>query len=250
MEGDGVLQLEEFLVSAIIPVFNGEAFLGDAISSILRQNYQPLEIIIVDDGSTDKTAKIARSFPGVTYVYQENRGAPAARNRGLQMARGNVVGFLDADDLWSDDKLELQISRFKREPAVEIVVGYTQRMVLTSVKDGKHEFRNFSDPVLGMDFVASLIRKSVFDKVGLIDETFRQCDDWDWFMRAKELGVNMLVHKEVSRFYRRHDENITNQTEKANHYQMMMLKKSLDRRRRGGDGKTQLLPKLSDSEED
>lgn len=245
-----LVELEKFSVSAIIPVCNGEAFLADAISCILRQNYEPLEIIVVDDGSTDKTAAVAKSFPGVNYVYQENRGAPSARNRGLQMAQGNMIGFLDADDLWSDDKVKFQLSCFRRKPSAEIVVGYTQRMQLTGRKEGKAEFCNYEGPVLGMDFVASLIRKSVFDKVGLIDETFHQCDDWDWFMRAKELGVNMLVHKEVSRFYRRHDENITNQTEKSNHYQMMMLKRSLDRRRRGGDGKTQLLPKLSDSEED
>jgi glycosyltransferase involved in cell wall biosynthesis len=244
------LDSQDFFVTAIIPVYNGEAFLADAISSILRQHHEPLEVIVVDDGSTDNSAAIAKSFPSVSYVYQANRGAPSARNQGLKMAQGDMIGFLDADDLWSDDKVKLQLSCFRRKPSAEIVVGYTQRMQKINLAEGRHEFRNFSDPVLGMDFVASLIRKSVFNKVGPIDETFRQCDDWDWFMRAKELGVNMLVHKEVSRFYRRHDGNITNQTEKANHYQMMMLKRSLDRRRRGGDGKTQLLPKLSDSEED
>lgn len=247
MKEEILFEKDEFSVSAIIPVYNGEAFLADAISSILRQNYPSLEIIVVDDGSVDKTAAVIQRFPKVRYVYQENRGAPAARNRGLQMARGELVGFLDADDLWSDDKLERQVSLFKREPSAEIVVGYTQRMQLIGMKDGKHEFRNYEVPVLGMDFVASLIRKSVFEKVGLIDETFRQCDDWDWFMRAKELGIKMLVHKEVSRFYRHHDDNITKQIETGNRYTMMMLKKSLDRRREEKKGLARILPKLSDS---
>ena len=238
-----------FSISAIIPVYNGEVFLADAISSIIRQRYKPLEIIVVDDGSTDNTASVAKQFSEVTYIHQENKGAPAARNRGLQMARGDLIGFLDADDLWSDDKLTLQTAWFGKKPSTEIVVGYTQRMVLISKENGEMEFRNYKEPVLGMDFVASLIRRSVFDKVGLIDESFLQCDDWDWLMRAKEMGITMLVHKEVSRFYRRHDDNMTNEAPTGNHYQMLMLKRSLERRRRGRDGKTQLLPKLSDSEE-
>jgi len=241
---------EEVLVSAIIPVYNGEVFLADAISSMLRQDYKALEIIVVDDGSIDRTAFVARSFPGVTYVYQENRGAPAARNRGLQMARGGMIAFLDADDLWSDDKLALQLACFRRKPSAEIVVGYTQRMQKVNLADGRYEFRNFSDPVLGMDFVASLIRRSVFDKVGLIDETFRQCDDWDWFMRAKERGINMMVHREVTRFYRRHGSNITNEVTSGNHYAIMMLKRSLERRRNQETGKTMILPRLSDFEEE
>jgi glycosyltransferase involved in cell wall biosynthesis len=234
----------------IIPVYNGEDFLADAISSILRQNYEPMEIIVVDDGSTDGSAVIAKSFPKVVYVYQENKGHQVARNSGLQIARGNMIGFLDADDLWSDDKLELQLNCFRKNISAEIVVGYTQRMQFVNVKEGKYEFRNYSDPVLGMGFVASLIRKSVFDKVGLIDETFQKCDDWDWFMRAKELKIPMVVHKDVVTFYRRHDHNMTNQMESGNHYTMMMLKRSLDRRRVEEKGTARILPKLSDFEID
>jgi len=245
-----LLESTDFFVSIIIPVYNGEAFLADAISSIIRQNYVPLEIIVVDDGSTDNSAAIAKSFPGVVYLYQENRGHQVARNHGLQLAKGNIIGFLDADDLWSDDKLKLQLSWFRKNPSTEIVVGYTQRMQLTNIKDGKYEFQNFSDPVLGMSFQASLIRKSVFDKVGLIDESFRQCDDWDWFMRAKELGIAVVVHREVVTFYRRHDNNMTNQMTSGNHYTMMMLKKSLDRRRAEKNRVAKTLPKLSDFEVD
>ncbi len=102
------------MVSAIIPVYNGEAFLADAVKSILKQNYQPLEIIIVDDGSTDSTAQVGARFgDAVRYHYQSNAGPPAARNKGLQMARGNVITFLDVDDLWRNDKLQLQISHLR-----------------------------------------------------------------------------------------------------------------------------------------
>jgi glycosyltransferase involved in cell wall biosynthesis len=239
-----------FFVSVIIPVYNGEAFLADALASIRQQNYRPLEIIVVDDGSTDNTATLARSFgDSVRYVSQPNSGPPAARNRGLRTARGNVIGFLDADDLWCDNKLELQLSRFVGQPKAEIVVGYTQRMQLTCTEDGKHTFRKWADRTLSMSLGCALFRKSVFDKVGFFDETLRHCDDWDWFMRAKELGISMIVHEEVTRFYRRHGNNITNQIELGNHYMLRMLKQSLNRRRTKEDGPVTELPKLSDFKE-
>ncbi len=91
----------DFFVSVIIPVYNGDAYLLDAVDSIQRQHYKPLEIIIIDDGSTDSTAEIAADLRGdVRYVYQPNSGPSAARNKGLRMARGEVIGFLDVDDLW------------------------------------------------------------------------------------------------------------------------------------------------------
>src|SRR6266536_3462505 len=114
-------------VSVILPVYNGARFLRDAVESVRRQRYEPLETIIVDDGSTDETREIATGFPGeVSYVRQENAGPPAARNTGLRLARGTLIGFLDADDVWTDDKLALQVPRLLEEPSVDAVLGYTQ----------------------------------------------------------------------------------------------------------------------------
>ena len=92
--------LEQYYVSAIIPVYNGEHFLARVINNILSQQYHPLEIIVIDDGSTDNTAKIAQNYPDIVYHYQENAGPSAARNRGIELAKGNVIAFLDVDDLW------------------------------------------------------------------------------------------------------------------------------------------------------
>lgn len=117
------------LVSVIIPVYNGEAFLAEAVESIQRQNCHSLEIIIVDDGSTDSTGSVVASLQAdVRYVYQPNNSGPAAaRNRGLQMAQGNVIGFLDADDdLWPDNKLAVQLACLAAQPRTEIVLGYVQ----------------------------------------------------------------------------------------------------------------------------
>lgn len=235
-----------FFVSAIIPVYNGEAFLADAVETIRQQNYQPLEIIVVDDGSTDNTRRIAEGLKGdLHYVYQPNSGLPAARNRGLNEAGGDVFAFLDVDDLWSRDKLERQVSLLSHASSADIVIGHTQIMMLTGVVEGRYAFRKWRDPVLALSVGSALFRRSVFDTVGRFDETQRYCDDWDWFMRAREYGVSMLVHREVTQFYRRHDRNMTNDENLGNHYLIRMLKKSLDRRRQNIDSQAESLPSLS-----
>ncbi len=233
-------------VSVILPVYNGEFFLAEAVESIRRQEYESLEIIIVDDGSTDSTGEIAQGLKGnIRYFYQDNSGPPAARNRGIEMAKGDLITFLDVDDLWSENKLALQSALLKDAGSVEIVVGYTQILMLRRAVDGESAFKKWSDPVLTMNVGSALFRRSVFDKVGFFDETQGYCDDWDWFMRARERNVQMLMHKEVTHYYRRHERNITNQEELGKHYFIGMLKKSLDRRRQGNSSEAESLPGLS-----
>ena len=238
---------EPFFVSIIIPVYNGEAFLAEAVTSIHRQGYQPLEILIVDDGSTDRTAEIAQRLNGnVRYLFQPNSGPASARNRGLKMACGNVIGFLDADDLWTEKKLEWQLTRLAEGSTVEIVLGYTQRMWKSTAQTEASEALQLTEPALALSLGAALVRKSVFEKMGIFDESLRYCDDWDWFMRAREIGIQMAIHPQVVLFYRRHGENLTNQTETGNRYFTRILKQSLDRRRQQNRGVATSLPKLSD----
>jgi len=108
-------------VSVIIPVFNGERFIGEAIQSVMDQTYPPLEIIVVDDGSSDKTADIVRYLSGarpILYRRQSNQGAAAARNAGVSLAQGEWIAFLDADDVWYPEKLAIQVEHFKTYPDV------------------------------------------------------------------------------------------------------------------------------------
>ena len=99
------------LLSVIMPVYNGAEFLAEAVASIVAQAYQPLEIIVVDDGSTDETATIVQSLGGeIRYLYQFNQGPAAARNAGLALAQGDLIAFLDVDDLWPADKLAQQMA--------------------------------------------------------------------------------------------------------------------------------------------
>lgn len=238
------------LISAIIPVYNGERFLAEAIESVLAQRHRPLEIIVIDDGSTDATAEVASRFKGsIQYAYQPNSGPPAARNRGLNMARGAVIGFLDADDLWPENKLEAQLSRLQEDPSVEIVIGFKKVVKVGKLIEDKHEADNLMDPHVNLSLGCALIRSSVFDAIGFFDETLHYCDDWDWFMRARELGVSMSLHRDVTLIARRHEHNLTNRTDVANRYALRMLKKSLDRRRQQGRMPATSLPKLTDFEE-
>ncbi|MBD3561475.1 glycosyltransferase family 2 protein, partial [Planktothrix sp. FACHB-1355] len=116
-------------VSAIIPVYNGEKYLAEAIKNVKNQDYQPLEIIVIDDGSTDRTPEVAAAFKdSIRYVSQPNSGPAAARNHGIRIANGDVIAFLDVDDLWSDDKLKLQANYLANNPSVGIVQGLIQQM--------------------------------------------------------------------------------------------------------------------------
>jgi glycosyltransferase involved in cell wall biosynthesis len=234
------------LISVIIPVYNGGLYLGAAIDSILVQNYQPIEILIIDDGSTDNTAKVAERFwQHVRYIYQPNSGAPSARNLGLKMAAGEIIAFLDADDIWHEQKLTLQLDIFAKNPSVEIVLGQRQRIHSIDLINGVTQSPSNISPELVLSLGTSLFRKSVFDTVGDFDRDLKFSDDWDWFMRARELGIEIAICPTTVLFYRRHDRNITNQIELSNKDILKMLKQSLDRRRQQNHGVANFLPEIS-----
>lgn len=216
------------LVSVVIPVFNGERFLPEAVQSVLDQQYSPVEIIIVDDGSTDGTATVARSLPEtVHYLHQTNQGPAAARNRGIEQAQGSLIAFADADDLWPAGKLELQLPYLINDPAVDIVLGRIQQVLLSETGNGPTQM----EPAFSVNLGSAVIRKSVFERVGLFDETMRYSEDVDWFMRARESGARILTIEAVTLFYRQHEQNMTRGKSTAELNVLKALKKSLDRRR-------------------
>ena len=222
------------LVSVIIPVLNGERFLAAAVASIRGQRYPSLEIIVVDDGSTDGTVAVANALGGeVRVVRQANAGPPAARNRGLETARGDLIGFLDADDLWCEDKLNIQVGRFLADPDLDVVMGTTQVFrAAAPVDDAVALGDPAGPPALLLSLGSALFRRAVFERVGRFDTSLRMDDDVDWFFRALEAGARILPLNHVVQYYRRHDRNITNAREVDRRFYLMALKKSLDRRRR------------------
>jgi len=131
------------LISCIVAVFNGERYLKEALDSILAQTYRPLEILVVDDGSTDRTTEIVSEYSDtVRYFWQSNAGPGAARNAGIKLAKGEFIAFLDADDLWHKKKLTRQISSFKARPDLEMCVTHAQNFWVPELKEEEKRFRN------------------------------------------------------------------------------------------------------------
>lgn len=222
-------------VSVVIAVYNGEKYLQETLESLAAQRYPNMEVVLVDDGSTDATADIARAYPGnLHYIYQRNSGQVTAFNRGVQESTGEYIGVVDADDLWAADKLHHQLPPLEDDPQLQMSLGQIQRFWL----DGEGE-RQYLPPERAMSFLAGLFRRELFRDVGLLDGTLAVHYDMDWYMRARERGVSMFVHDEVVGFYRRHGQNMSTTSDEAtaNSAMLGMLKRSLSRRRAHDGGK-------------
>src|SRR5437763_1684360 len=139
------------IISAIIPVCNCERYLAEAIESVVGQHYRPIEIILVDDGSTDRSAEVAKQFStSIRYHYQAHGGAGAARNAGVDLAIGEFLAFLDADDLWVKNKLTLQMAAFDADDSLDIVFGHVQQFISPELpNDAKRRIKCPPDPMPG-----------------------------------------------------------------------------------------------------
>lgn len=230
------------LISCIVPVFNGERYLGEALDSILKQTYRPLEIIVVDDGSTDTTPAVAACHGDrIRYVRQDNAGAPTARNIGLSLARGEFLAFLDSDDLWHPEKLECQMRRFEAHPELDLCVTYLQNFWIAELKNEENRFKGhrLSEPVPGYVTQTLLARRSAFHRVGPFDHTLRVGDPADWFLRAGEQGLVTEMLPDVLVNRRMHESNMSMQagtrrmTSRMQDSMLRVVKASLDRRRLG-----------------
>lgn len=232
------------LISAIVPVHNGARFLLDALDSILRQTYSPVEIIVVDDGSSDQTAeRIAGLGDRVRSVYQAQRGPAAARNHGVALARGAFVAFLDADDLWPSNALHARRAHLLADPTLDVVLGRIQPIRANGEAGTPN--RGGADPMIGVQLGSALFRRRAFDRVGAFDERLVFSEDHDWFLRAREQRLRIGLIDEVTLLHRRHGGNMTRGTNHQDYGLARVLKASLDRRRAGG-APARTLPKLSE----
>jgi glycosyltransferase involved in cell wall biosynthesis len=225
------------LISCIIPVFNGERYLGEAIDSILAQTYEPLEIIVVDDGSTDGSARVADAFGGaIRRVAQSNQGHAAARNLGLQHARGPLIAFQDADDLWHPQRLERQMNLLQQHPEAGGCVTHVRNFShdLTQPETETRQGDRRAQGVPGFTLPCLLAHRWAFDRVGVFDVSLGHCDDTDWFLRARAADVEIRVLAEVLCFRRIHEANRshTNAGDSLDEY-LLLLKRHLDKQRSG-----------------
>ncbi len=179
------------LVSVIIPTYNRGWIVAEAIDSVLAQDYNNYELIVIDDGSDDNTPAILAAYGNkITVLHQSNRGVSAARNRGIAAAAGRWIAFLDSDDLWLPRKLSTQVNFFKENP--DAVINQTEeRWLRNGVRvNPKKRHLKFSGMIFEQSLAlclvspsAVMIRKSLFETVGVFDESLPACEDYDLWLR-------------------------------------------------------------------
>jgi glycosyltransferase involved in cell wall biosynthesis len=222
------------LISVIIPVYNGERYIAEAIDSVLAQEYKNIEIIAVNDGSKDGTEKVLRSYANVRYLYQPREGVSAARNSGIKCSSGDFIAFLDADDLWTKDKLKIQNSLFNEAPDLDMVFGQVEQFYSPELEASlKGRINLTAARMPGYLPGAMLIKKNSFLRVGFFDAELRLGEVVDWYMRAVDCGLKSFLAPDVVLKRRIHDANTGIKERDYRKDYLRALKSSLDRRRKG-----------------
>jgi glycosyltransferase involved in cell wall biosynthesis len=224
------------LVSVIIPTYNRAAYLTAAIDSVLAQTYRPLQLIVVDDGSTDNTAALVQRYSeGVEYIRQPQSGAGAARNRGLAAAAGNFIAFLDSDDLWLPEKAERQVGLLDENPEIEAVFSQVQMFFSPELEEQERQGIWCPDqPMPGYLPGTMLIRRSSFLRVGQFETKWAVGEFMSWYLRACEAGLRSMVMEGCLYLRRVHKTNKGRVSSDQTDQRFEILKASLDRRRGSG----------------
>ena len=197
--------MEKF-ISVIIPTYNRAQRLKKAIDSVLAQSHRNFELIVVDDGSDDNTAELIDKYNAdIVYIRQENRGPAAARNRGIEKARHNLLAFLDSDDWFAENKLETQIEAMDQNPSYLIShtdeIWYRNGQLLNQkLKHKKNSGDIFGQSLelcaVGMSTI--MIRKEIFERYGLFDEEYPCCEDYEFWLRISAEEKFLLVEEPLT----------------------------------------------------
>jgi glycosyltransferase involved in cell wall biosynthesis len=231
------------LVSVVISAYNCESYLAQTIDSIVRQNYRPLEIIVVDDGSTDGTRQVCQAYPEIIYHYQRNAGPSSARNTGIRLSKGKYIAFLDSDDLWPEGKLRLQVEMMEKHPDVGLLSGDMRRfsgsevVVPSMFKNNGFDRNFFGDDFYAIDAYKKIlirgnyiptgtviVRRAGFGKVGYFDENLRHSEDVDVWLRFA-LHYKLAYSQEIWLLRRDHSSNLTRDSESMNLALIKVLRK-------------------------
>jgi glycosyltransferase involved in cell wall biosynthesis len=225
--------MSEPSVGTVIPVRDCEAYLAEAVESVLGQTHRPQDVVVVDDGSTDGSRAVAERYaPNVRCVVQSQGGIGAARNRGASEVDGDFLAFLDADDLWAPDKLERQLAAMARRPELGLVFGHVRQFVSPDLSPSDAARLHCpAEPQAGYLAPVMLVRRHAWDRVGPFSTSTVVSEFLDWLLRAREAGVHeemlphVLLHRRLhmTNNSRRHRDSITEYAR--------TLKLALDRRR-------------------
>lgn len=194
-------------VSVIIPSFNNATYLAESLESALGQTYKDLEVILVDDGSTDNTQEVVKPYAGrVRYLYQENQGPAAARNRGIREASGEFIAFLDADDIWKSNKIEKQLRNFESHPEIGFVycdndfVDFEGRLIQFHAYEPILKRGNLVLDLFCRYFIMTpsiVIRRTCFDRVGLFNEALRVGEDYEFFLKLAYFYLGDVIEEKL-----------------------------------------------------
>lgn len=221
------------LVSVIVPAYNREDLLPESLDSIVNQDYRPLEVIVVDDGSTDGTVAVAQSYTEVRCVCQVHQGVSAARNAGVAASGGEFLAFLDSDDCWTPGKLGLQVDYLLQNPEIDFCLGRFQNYLQPGCRQpGWVADIELSAPLAVPSPCTMLIRRAAFDRVGGFDPRFTHGEDTDWFFRAREKPVPFFMLPDILLYRRIHPSNLT--ATKGREFPILakILQAGMDRQRR------------------
>jgi len=223
-------------VSVIIPTYNRLPMLKEAIHSVLKQDFEDFELIVVDDGSTDGTVEEIRKFGGRVRLLQhpENRGVSAARNKGILHAKGKYVAFLDSDDQWVKGKLKIQVTFLDENPHYPLC--YTDEIwirrgkrVNPMVKHAKYSGWIFEKclPLCIISPSSAMMRKTLFSKVGLFDEALPVCEDYDLWLRISARFPIFFINKKLIIKKGGHSDQLSNRSWGNDRYRVIALEKLL-----------------------
>ncbi|TGQ65437.1 MAG: glycosyltransferase family 2 protein [Mesorhizobium sp.] len=223
-------------LSVIMPVHNREAFVGAALRSLLRQSTTAdLDIIVIDDGSTDSTAAVVRSLaseaPCIRLFQQPNGGVTKARNAGLRqlLPQTRLVSFLDSDDISPAGRFEADLVRFEKDPSLELT--YSRMTLVDRLDDETLEpaADSHSITVRGIHLSAGIFARTLVDRIGAFDEDFKQAEDTDYLLRVFESGTRYIMPDTVALYYRRHPGNMTKEADVPFREFMRAIHKSMKR---------------------
>jgi len=229
------------MISVIIPNFNRTDMLKESIQSVLDQDVfrdgtEPYELIVVDDGSSVDTGRILREFEGrLTYYAREHRGVSAARNYGLSRSTGEMIAFLDSDDLWKPDKIRIQVGFMKTLP--EAVACYTEeiwvrhgRRVNPHDKHRKYSGWIFEKvlPLCLLSLSSALFRRRVFDELGVFDENLPVCEDYDFGIRLTQKYPLHLIPRPLIEKRGGHPDQLSHEYWGMDRFRIVALEKSLE----------------------
>jgi len=223
-------------VSVIVPTYNRADRLERALNSIVSQTYQDFELIVVDDGSTDKTSQLMKSFPKAQYLYiKKNSGVSKARNVGLAFAKGELICFLDSDDLWKEKKIQIQSLWLENNKDSQIC--YTDEIwVRNGVRvNPMNRHRKYSGDIfrhcLGLCIVSPssvMIRAKLFDEIGNFDESLPACEDYDLWLRIASKYAFHFIEEPLIIKYGGHSDQLSRKYWGMDRFRVVALKKLLD----------------------